>query len=167
MNVSNASTLAPPEIVTDANLWLNVVLPAHPSHAAAQQLVADCLASGVKMMAPAWWEAEADSALRGMVKGGLLSSDAAREAQKLLDAAPVSIVYEPAMRTLARQIADAAKRHEVYDATYAAIAVARGCWLWTADKRFFNAMQNEARGIYPVHFVDAYAGEYAPKSATE
>jgi predicted nucleic acid-binding protein len=156
----------PREIVTDADLWLNVVLPAHPAHAPAQQLVADCLASGVAMLAPAWWEAEADSALRGMVKGGLLTSEAAREAQRLLDAAPVAVVYEAAMRTLARQIADAAKRHDVYDATYAALAVARGCDLWTADRRFFNAMQNEARGVYPVRLVDSYAGEYASANVT-
>jgi predicted nucleic acid-binding protein len=151
------------EIVTDANLWLNVVLPAHPSHIFAQALVADCLASGVEMIAPAWWQAEADSALRGMVKGALLTPDAAQAAQRLLDAAPVAVVYEPAMRVLARQISDAAKRHEVYDATYAALAVVSGCTLWTADKRFYNAMQNEARGAYPVKLVDAYAGEYGPK----
>jgi predicted nucleic acid-binding protein len=159
--MSNQSDPAPREIVTDANLWLNVVLPAHPSHDAARQLVADCLASGVKMIAPAWWQAEADSALRGMERAGFLTQGAAQEAQRLLDAAPVAVVYEAAMRTLARQVADAAKRHEVYDATYAALAVARGCEMWTADRRFFNAMQNEARGAYPVHLIDAYAGEYS------
>jgi predicted nucleic acid-binding protein len=156
------STPVPREIVTDADLWLNLVLPAHPSHDDARQLVADCLASGVNMIAPAWWQAEADSALRGMVKGGLLTSEAAREAQRLLDAAPVIVVYEAAMRTLARQVADAAIRHDVYDATYAALAVARRCDFWTADRRFFNAMQNEARGVYPVRLVDSYAGDYAP-----
>lgn len=149
------------EIVTDADLWLNVVLRSHPSHGTAWRLVADCLASGVSMTAPALWEAEADSALRGMVAGGLLTSDAAFAAQQLLDAAPVTSVYLPSARVLARCIADAAKRHAVYDATYAAVAVARGCELWTADKRFFNAMQNEARSAYPVRLVDFYAGEYA------
>lgn len=151
------------EIVTDANLWLNVVLPAHPSHNPARQLIADCLASGIMMIAPAWWEAEADSALRGMVKGGLLTSEAAREAQRVLDAVPVTVAYEPNMRTLARQIADAAKRYEVYDATYAALATARGCNLWTADKRFYNVMQNEARGAYPIRLVDTYTGEHSKK----
>jgi predicted nucleic acid-binding protein len=164
--MSEPSTLTPREIVTDADLWLNVVLPAHPSHDAARQLVADCLAAGVTMSAPAWWEAEADSALRGMVKGGLLTSDAAQEAQRLLDAAPVVLAHEPAMRMIARQIANAARRHDVYDATYAALAVARGCDLWTADRRFFNAVQNEARGLYPVRLVNSYAGEYAPANGT-
>ncbi len=159
----SGSTPSAREIVTDANLWLNVVLPSHPSHNPARQLIADCLASGIKMIAPSWWEAEADSALRGMVKGGLLTSDAAREAQRILDAAPVTVVYEPNARTLARQIADAAKRHEVYDATYAALAMARRCELWTADKRFYNVMQNEARGVYPVRLVNNYAGEYSQK----
>lgn len=54
------------------------------------------------MIAPSRWEAEADSALRGMARGGLLTQAAADEAQQLLDAAPVAVVYEPAMRTLAR-----------------------------------------------------------------
>jgi len=152
----------PRAIVTDANLWLNVVLPAHPSHIAAKRLVADCLASGVVMLAPAWWEAEADSALRGMVKGGLLTPDAANTAQNLLDIARVEIVYDAMVRPLARAIADAGRRYEVYDTTYAALAVVRGCEFWTADKRFFNVMQNEARGAYPVRLVDAYAGEFAP-----
>lgn len=154
-----SKTRPPREIVTDANLWLNVVLPAHPSHHAARQLVADCLTSGVRMLAPAWWQAESDSALRGMVKGSLLTTDAAQEAQLLLDAAPVIICYDPATRSLARQIADDAKRHNVYDATYAALAVARDCELWTADKRFYNAMQNEARRKYPVRLVDDYEGQ--------
>ena len=158
IKASNASMQA---IVTDANLWLHAVLPAHPSHQFAQQIVSDCLASGVLMLAPAWWEAEADSALRGMVKGGLLTLDAATEAQSLLDIAPVQIVYDVQVRPLARKIAEAARRHEVYDATYVAIATLRGCGFWTADKRFFNVMKNEARGVYPVRLVDGYNGEYA------
>lgn len=150
------------EIVTDANLWLNVVLPSHPSHDAARQLVADCLASGVAFIAPAWWEAEADSALRGMVKGGLLSADAASEAQGNLDAAPVTAVYDGRVRTVARDVADTTKRGAVYDATYAALAVVRGCEFWTADTRFYNAVKNEGRGAFPVRLVDSYAGEFAP-----
>lgn len=152
------------EIVTDANLWLNVVLPSHPSHDAARQLVADCLASGVAFIAPAWWEPEADSGLRGMVAGGLLTSDAASEAQNILDTAPVVPVYDTSVRVIARRIADATKRGAVYDATYAALAVARGCEFWTADKRFYNAVQNEGRGAFPVRLVDLYAGEFAPVS---
>jgi predicted nucleic acid-binding protein len=150
------------EIVTDANLWLNVVLPSHPSHDAARQLVADCLASGVALIAPAWWEPEADSALRGMVSGGHLTLDAASEAQRTLDAAPVVPIYDASVRSIARRIADTTKRHAVYDATYAALAVARGCEFWTADRKFFNAIQNEGRGAFPVRLVDSYAGEFAP-----
>ncbi len=167
MSDADESAVAPlviaREIVTDANLWLNAVLPAHPSHDAARRLIGDCLASGVVMIAPAWWETEADSALRGMVRGGFFTVEAAAQAQSLLDGAPVQVAYEAAARPLARAVADAAKRHEVYDASYTALAVVRGCELWTADKRFFNAMQNEARGAYAVRLVDSYAGEYAPR----
>lgn len=162
MSAATAPGTLPREIVTDADLWLNVALQGHPSHAPARRLVADCIASGVQLIAPSWWQAEADSALRGMVAGGLLSASAAQVAQVILDAAPVTVVVEPVARSLARQIADAARRHAVYDATYAAVAVVRGCDFWTADRRFFNAIQNEARGAYPVRLVDAYAGEYAP-----
>ena len=153
------------EIVTDANLWLNAALPSHPFHVPARQLVRDCAASGVVMVAPAWWQAEADSGLRGMVRGGVLTPEAANQAQRILDAAPVRVVYEAQWRLLARQIADATKRFEVYDATYCAVAVARGCNFWTADKRFFNAVQNEGRGAYSVRLVDTYAGEYAPRQS--
>ena len=129
------------EIVTDANLWLNVVLPLHSSHIAAQQLVADCETSGVTFIAPSWWEAEADSPLRGMVKGGLISPDAAREARSNLDAAAVMPVHDARVRPVARDMADTIKRGAVYYATYAALAVVRGCEFWTADTRFYNAVQ--------------------------
>jgi len=152
----------PREVVTDANLWLNVVLSDHPSHLIATQLVADCLSSGIKMLAPAWWEAEADSALRGMVRGGVLTAELASEAQEILDAAPVVVVYNPAIRAIARKVADAAKRHDVYDSTFTALASVQRCTFWTADKRFFNAIHNEGKGAYPVRLVDTYAGEYAP-----
>lgn len=151
------------EIVTDANLWLNAVIPAHSSHQAARRLIGDCLASGVVMIAPAWWETEADSALRGMVRGGFFTVEAAAHAQSLLDGAPVQVAYEATARPIARAVGDAIKRHEVYDASYMALAVVRGCEFWTADKRFFNTMQNEGRGAYQVRLVDSYAGEYAPR----
>lgn len=160
--------LPPLEIVTDANLWLNVVLSTHPYHAAARQLAADCLSSGVGLIAPSWWEAEADSALRRMVAGKALTPTAAHNTQLALDAAPVQAVYEPSARAIARQVADTIGQSRVYDATYVALAVARRCPLWTADERLFNALQNEGRGAYPVRFVGSYAGQYArPVSAHE
>lgn len=141
------------EVVIDSNLILNFALGAHPYHAQTRQFLADCARSNTRLIAPAFWETEADTALRRMVANKQLSAAVAEIAQNLLDAAPVTAVYEPSARIAARQIADTAQQTKVYDASYAALAQIRGCNLWTADERFYNAV----KGALPfVRFIGSY-----------
>lgn len=159
-------------VVFDANIWLNVALATHPYHAQATQLLSDCLASGVEIIAPALWEHEADSSLRVMRVRKEINRRAELAAQQLLNAAPVRVEYHAQMRLEAQRIADQLKHPRVYDATYAALAQLRGCELWTADERLYNAAQAVRSDTRPsvatpltfVRFVGSYAGEYAPQT---
>lgn len=161
------------QIVFDANLWLNIALAVHPFHAQASQLLGDCLASGVEIIAPALWEVEADSSLRMMRVRKEINRRAELAAQQLLNAAPVRVEWEPRLRLEAQRIADQLKHPRVYDATYVALAHLHGCELWTADERLFNAAQavhtsfasgrkSVAAPLVLVRFIGSYAGEYAP-----
>lgn len=163
----------PDEIVPDANLMLNAVISRHPYHRQAKELLSDCAASGVALIAPSWWEVEADSNLRRMEAANYLTSQAMAIAQAQLDNAPITIVYEPAARVLARQIADSLHpaANRVHDATYGALALLRDCPFWTADERFYNAVQQSIQAarnrrkvlaMPDVRLLKSYAGEYAP-----
>ena len=121
-----------PEVVVDANLILNFALGGHPYHAQTRQFLTQCARTNTRLIAPAFWETEADTALRRMVANKQLRAEVAIVAQQLLDAAPVVVIYEPATRISARQIADFAQQTKVYDACYAALAQVRGCDLWTS-----------------------------------
>jgi predicted nucleic acid-binding protein len=162
-------------IATDANLWINAALPAHPSHASALSLVSDCLASGVVFIVPPLWEAEVESTLRVAVAVGNLTTGAADAALQWLDAvhasAAMTVIYDPQTRLLARSFATALKQPRVYDATYVALAKLHNCDLWTADKRLVNTAQNAAVAarkrrrpllLPAVRLIDSYANEYAP-----
>ncbi len=142
------------EVVIDANVLLNFALKKHPYHLQAQQFITDALRDGVHLMSPALWESEADSGIRRMASIGVLTSDAAATAQTLLDAMPVNVVYEPAARVAARQLVDHIKQTKVYDAVYLALAQVRGCDLWTADQRLFNAASTA--GLSFVKFIGTY-----------
>lgn len=160
------------EVVFDANLWLNIALTVHPYHAQATQLLSDCLASDVEIIAPALWEIEADSSLRMMRVRKEINRRAELAAQSLLNAAPVRVEYEPRLRLEAQRIADQLKQPRVYDANYVALAHLHTCELWTGDLRLFNAAQAVRSGTRPSHaaplafvrFIGSYAGEYAPKT---
>jgi len=130
-----------PEFVVDASASVNFAVSTLPFHFQARQLLEECARLGVQMVAPAWWQAEADTALRKMVNAKILSPSAGQSAQQLLDALPIAVIYDPAVRVLARDLADLVKQVKVYDAVYLALAQVRGCVFWTADKRLFNAAQ--------------------------
>lgn len=168
----NSASVGASVVVFDANVWLNVALSTHPYHAQASQLLSDCLASTVEIIAPALWENEADSSLRVMRVRKDINRRAEVAAQQLLNVAPVRVEYEPRLRLEAQRIANQLKHPRVYDATYAALAHLHSCELWTADQRLFNAAQavrsseraSVAMPLSFVRFVGSYAGEYAPQT---
>ena len=122
------------EIVVDSNVFVNIALQTHPFHIEAQRLLANCTEIGVEMIAPYWFEIEADTALRHMIRAGL-DGTTAMAAQLTLDQAPVLLVHEPSLRSVVRRIADQLHQAKLYDAVYVALAQLRGCEFWTADLR--------------------------------
>lgn len=143
----------PPEAVIDASVALAFVLDGEPHQPAVRQLLADLVAAGVRIISPPLFESEADSTIRRGVHQGHVTAERASELQAILDALPVQIVYEPAVRARARQIAEQFNQVRVYDSTYAALAELRGCDLWTADERFYNGVR---AGLPFVRFVGEY-----------
>lgn len=70
-----------------------------------------------------------------------MTTDEARNAFTILDAAPVEIVELPGVRQRAREITKQFNQRYVYDVTYAALAESLGCEFWTADKTFYDAVK--------------------------
>lgn len=160
----------PQTIVTDSNLWLHAAIPAHPYHLNALNFVRHCAASTVRFIVPVLWESEVDSGVRKMFSAHNISEVVAIAALRWIDSASVESVHYSTLRFSARKIADIIQAPRVYDATYAALAYRMGCDLWTADQRFFNAINNaqiaaakrhSSVQLPEVRFIAEYAGEYA------
>jgi len=139
------------EIVMDASLALHAILTAHEYHATARRFLTDNAAA--RFIAPPLFESEADSNLRRMMSALKIAPDTARALFQLLDALPVEIMQDAATRKRARELGDRVMLDKIYDCTYAALADLRGVELWTADKRFYNAVS----GALPfVKFIGHY-----------
>ncbi len=93
------------ELVFDANTVLNFAFSDYPFHAQAQRLFADCAARGVLILSPPLWESEADTTNRSRRLRGSLNEDAYEAAQTLLDGFPITTLYDPTLRPLARILA--------------------------------------------------------------
>lgn len=131
---------ARPLVAFDASSAAAFALPDEKHHAQAQRLVADLAQEKARLIAPPIFESEADSIIRRRVYLETLTLPAGASALALMDALQVEIIYEPATRLRAREMAAQNNQVRVYDSTYAALAEARGVELWTADERFYNSV---------------------------
>lgn len=142
--------------VMDASAALTFALDDEKHHAQAVALVAALVKRGLRLCAPSIFAYECDSVIRRRVHLGTLTPDAAKEARELIAALGVEIVYDPASRERAYQIAEQYDQPRVYDAAYAAFAEARGLELWTDDERFYNAVTTGKKPLGFVKFVGNY-----------
>ncbi len=144
---------ARPLVALDASGAAAFALPDEKHHARAQRLIADLAQENARLIAPPLFESEADSIIRRRVYLETLTQPAGAAALALMDALQIEIVYDPATRLRAREIAAQNNQVRVYDSTYAALAEARGVELWTADERFYNSIG----GALPfVKFIGTY-----------
>ncbi len=127
------------ETVLDASGAAAFALADEKHHKAARACLTALGAQGTVFIAPPLFESEIDSILRRRVYLETLTTQAASAALRIVDALQVRIVYDVGTRALARAIAEQINQVRVYDSTYAALAQARGCDLWTADERFYNS----------------------------
>ena len=129
------------EVVIDASLALNFLIPQHPYYQQTRRFFVDYAA--YELIAPALYEAEADSNLLKMIVINNFSSSAATAARTLLRQLPVTIKYNSQIREIAWDIAETIGVRKIYDSTYAALAQFYHCEFWTADKKFHHAAHNQ------------------------
>ena len=139
----------------DASVAIAASFADEPLQASALGLLAALGRAGASFIAPPLWEAETSSCirLRVQIKKTLAPEDEA-SAHALIDALPIEIVFDET-RQLARELAVRFAMVRCYDATYLALAQARGVELWTADKKLFNTVSAA------MPFVK-YVGDWAP-----
>ena len=129
------------ELCIDASVVVKLVLKGEAHRVSARRLLRDCIVNNVTLIAPPFFESEADTAIRKRVHDGRLSLNDAKKAFAGLDRVPVQLVMHLELRQRAREIAKQFNLRTVYDATYAALAELRGCEFWTADKAFYEAVK--------------------------
>lgn len=109
----------------------------------ARLLLRDATAAGVTFIAPPLFEYETEGVIQGYLSDGTLRTTEADDALDRLSAIGVQIITVSGMVLRAREIARQFNQERIYDALYAALAELRGCDLWTADKRFYDAVSAE------------------------
>ena len=136
-------------VVVDASLAVALVVDEDQSDACHAMLV-HWEQGTVQRLAPALFALETATALRVYARRGRITTQGGRtRLQTLLNA----VIIRPSDADLvwrAYELATLLDQGAVYDCTYAAMAEAEGCELWTADERFFNATR---RRLPWVHWV--------------
>jgi predicted nucleic acid-binding protein len=131
------------ELCIDASVVVKLVLSGESHRAAARRLLRDCLVNSVTLIAPPFFEVEADTVIRKRVYERRLTLADARKAFIGLDKTPVQLCAHPLLRQRTREIAEQFNLRTIYDASYAALAELRGCEFWTADKIFYDTVKAE------------------------
>ncbi len=136
----------------DASAACAFALNDEPYHAQAIALVSDLAQRNARIIAPPLFLCECDSVIRLRIFKGALNREGASQAREIIALLAVAI-DDAAIYDRAFEIACLYNQPRTYDATYAALAEARGVELWTADERFYNAVG----GALPfVKFIGTY-----------
>lgn len=129
------------ELCIDASVVVKLVLKGESYRVKTRRLLRDCIVNNVTLIAPPFFESEADTAIRKRVHDGKLSLTDAKKAFAGLDKVTVQLSTHPNLRQCAREIAEQFNLRTVYDATYAALAELQGCEFWTADRVFYDVVK--------------------------
>jgi predicted nucleic acid-binding protein len=145
------------EVCVDASLAIKVVVPEADS-SKADALFAQWARDEKQLIAPVFFEVEADSILRQKVSlRGELTADQAQRAFASLLAMPIKATHSAEQRQRAWEIAHEFRVPTVYDATYLALAELHECEFWTADEKLFKQVRDK------LTFV-RWLGNYSPVS---
>jgi predicted nucleic acid-binding protein len=107
----------------------------------------------VQPAAPALWAYETTSTIAKSVHFGAITETEAQQALEELDALGVRLfVAEPNHNLAAFNWTLRLKRASAYDSYYLVLAQTLECSFWTADKRLFNALQEDSLGW--VHWIE-------------
>ena len=143
-------------IIIDASIAVALLLDEAKS-ILARALMRACARDGVLVSAPPLFPFEVANALHRRVRDGELPTS---EAARLFgDLAAFRIQLDTTSDLHERAISLAAElgQRAAYDAHYLALALARDCEFWTADRPFFRAAQRD----FPDHI--RWLGDFDPE----
>jgi len=137
-------------VVIDASVAVKAILP-NPLQDHCLGLVQTFIE--VQPTAPALWAYETTSAITKSVHFGAITKTEAQQALEALDALDVRLFVADADQNLAAfHWTIQLKSASVYDSYYLVLAQTLECDFWTADKRLFNALQDNRLGW--VHWIE-------------
>ncbi len=142
-----------PERCVDASVAVKWVLKAETWRKKARRFLLESLQNGYTLIAPPLFAYETESVLQERLHSQAMTVAAVDEALTRLATFRVQLVTHPDMVTRARAIARQSNQPRIYDSLYAALAELRGCEFWTADRRFYDAINATLRFVkYLPHY---------------
>lgn len=141
-------------VCVDASLAAKWVLPEeHREKALA--LVAEWERNSVEVIAPPLLPIEVTNAIRKRVFRGEISHEQAKRLLQTFSRFQVTLYVPDDLYEEALSVAQEFNRPTVYDSHYVALAKLFSCELWTADKRFYNAVSSKLSWV-------KWIGDYHP-----
>lgn len=135
----------PEEAVIDASVAFKLVVDEQDTPAA-KALVLSLSRAGVSMIAPPFFPYEIVNGLHHQVVDGRLTPAAAIACFYNLEPFRIHLTTATDLHERALILADQLGQGSAYDSHYLALAQARDCDFWTADHRFFRAIQRLVPG---------------------
>ncbi len=126
-------------VCVDASLVVRLVL--RPDEPALLKRWESWVSQGITPAAPGLLYYEVTNALYRYQKSGLLQPDTVRDALDTALALPIDLFSDAELHRQARIIAERYNLPAAYDAHYLALSEQLDADLWTADARFFRALQ--------------------------
>lgn len=126
----------------DANVAVKAVIKEDFSENA-MALVSDASNMEIRLIAPHFFDAETNGAIRKKVYSGEITVKFGDIAFEMLGELPTQILSTSHLLDRAWEIAKQFRLRWLYDAFYVALAEERDCLFWTADMELYNSVKHE------------------------
>jgi predicted nucleic acid-binding protein len=130
------------EWCVDANVVVKAVTKEDLSENAIA-LMSDALNMEIRLVAPHFFDAETNGAVRKKVYSGEITAKLGDIAFEKLKRFPVHMLATQNLLDRSWEIAKQFRLRWLYDAFYVALAVERNCVLWTADIELYKAVKDQ------------------------
>jgi predicted nucleic acid-binding protein len=130
------------EWCVDANVVVKAVTKEDLSENAIA-LMSDALNMEIRLIAPHFFDAETNGAVRKKVYSGEITAKLGDVAFEKLKRFPVHMLPTQNLLDQSWEIAKQFRLRWLYDAFYVALAEERKCVLWTADIELYNAVKDQ------------------------
>ena len=130
------------EWCVDANVVVKAVTKENLSENAIA-LMSDALNMEIRLVAPHFFDAETNGAVRKKVYSGEITARLGDIAFEKLKRFPVHMLPTQNLLDRSWEIAKQFRLRWLYDAFYVALAEERECLLWTTDMELYNSVKHE------------------------